>query len=497
MTEAALDTLAERLDAWAGQDGVTLTENLGRLTVRQLRGDQAQELLGLVEAAGLPVLAVGDRGGDLARDELDAGRKGVQVQAGLPASPEGVERILTLWAFDQALGRPDLPARVWVRRLAMPFETLSHAFGPWGDGERKTPVETCGDPRKFTRALVDYPAADADLCRWLLVDPEASAPPESPAWSAWRTRCAIALARTLANEIDGDARLVFRGPPVSRFSLERAEEVDAAGLSALQRAARWTWLNTHEVEQRQALVAAEVARASGRSGDLAALAEVAAPALEGARIAYAFGLQQQSRETLKALSDLRKAVLDETAKLTDINRNLATAVGGAVIAGVGLLVARLTLPTNGVFVGGAALLLGMVVVLHVGATTVSGALFVRLQQRLRREWKGRLYAFLTKDDYEALVEAPVRGAERGFWTTAALGGIMTLLVAAACMIVYRTASVVPHPAPPTLPACPAPVVNVPPANCPAAPSHRPQSPRSEAPKAVPPAFGGRTMRSGG
>ena len=442
-----LDSLAERLDDWVRAGAVSVTENAGRLVVRRLTGTLATELLGLLDAAALDVARLRDAGGDFERAELDDGMDGVQIQATLPAAPLGVDRILTLSAFANALTRSDLASRVWVRRLDAPFETLATRFGPWDDDNRQAPVETCVDPRRVMRALGTYEATDADLCRWLLIDAATVEVADSPAYRVWRARAAAAIARALSNEIDPNGVLLFRGPPVSRFTIE-AGDVEQEGFLALQRAGRWTYLNANELDQRHALMAAEIARTALRSGDLMALSEAAGPALEGARIAYAFGVQQQSRESLKALSDLRKAVLDEAAKLTEINRGLATAVGTAVLGGVGLLVARLTLPNNGVFVGGAALLLGIVLVLHVGATILNGMLFVRLQRRLRKEWRSRLYAFLGQADYEALVEQPVGQAENGFWVTAWAGGVLTFLVAAASMVLFMTAPArAPNPTP--------------------------------------------------
>jgi hypothetical protein len=436
MEDEALDLLAERLDDWARNAGISVTENGNRLAVRQLSGEQALELLRLLDAAALPVEEIRDAGGNLDRSDLDAGARNVQVRATLPDAPAGVERLLTLAAFEDALRRDVLPSRVWVRRLFVPFETMAMRYGPWGDGERQAPAAACADPRRVMRAIGAYNAVDADLCRWLLVDPDTFEPPPSPAFEVWRARAAPALARAVANEIDQDGTLVFRGPPLSRFALADAGLLEQAGFMTLQRAARWTYLNTHELEQRHALMSAEIARTSLRNGGLRDLGDAARHALDGAKIAYAFGITQQSRETLKALSDLRKAVMDEAARLSDITRGLVTAVGGAVFGGVGLLAVRLNMPSNGVFVGGAALLLGLVLILHVVGTIVTGALFIRQQKALREQWRSRLYAFLGDNEYRSLVIEPVDKAEFGFWVSAVTGGVLAALIFIASLMIY-------------------------------------------------------------
>lgn len=440
MEDEGLDILAERLDDWARHAGVSVTENGDRLAVRQLSGEQALELLGLLDAAALPVEEIRDAGGTLERGDLDAGARNVQVRATLPEAPAGVERILTLVAFEDALRRGVLPSRVWVRRLVLPFDTLAMRYGPWGDGERQAPVAACANPLKVMRAIGAYDAVDADLCRWLLVDPDTFETPASPAFDVWRTRAAPALARALANEIDQDGTLVFRGPPLSRFALADGGPLEQPWFMALQRAARWTYLNTHELEQRHALMSAEIARTSFRNGGLHDLGEAAEHALDGAKIAYAFGITQQSRETLKALSDLRKGVMDEAARLSDITRGLVTAVGGAVFGGVGLLAVRLTMPSNGVFVGGAALLLGLVLILHVAGTIATGALFIQQQKALRDQWRSRLYAFLGDEEYKSLVIEPIDKAEFGFWVSAVGGGSLAALIFTASLLIYLSPS---------------------------------------------------------
>ncbi|TIV70763.1 MAG: hypothetical protein E5V79_06450, partial [Mesorhizobium sp.] len=90
-----------------------------------------------------------------------------------------------------------------------------------------------------------------------------------------------------------------------------------------QSVATWVYENDRELENRHGLLAAEVARTSFRDGDAQALAGVLGTAFEGARIAYNFGVTQQSKDTLKALGDLRKTVSDDATKLSETTRTLA------------------------------------------------------------------------------------------------------------------------------------------------------------------------------
>jgi hypothetical protein len=444
--------LSEMLDRWATSGGVAITETDRRLVVNQLSGQQALELAAAIEGAvGWTGLAFSDAGGDLAREQLTPTLSGVRVELNKPPAPPDVELILTNTAFASSLSRTRTHHRYWVSGLTAAFETREVRYGPWGDAVLPSGAEACSDPRKVVRPLGHYPDPRADLGRWLLRDASAPLPLGDASFLTWRREAAAAVATALANEVEPDGQLLFRGPPVGRYDIAKAATLKDSEFEALQRAAAFAYENPRELENRQALVAAEIARAGVAHGDLTALAQVSGPALEGARIAYNFGVTGQSRDTLKALSDLRKAVMDETAKVAENTRGLAAAVAGAVFGNIGLIVARLSLAPNNVFVPKAAAILGIVLAAYVGLVIASGLHFLRLQHHLRVQWRSRLYRFLTDADYEDLVARPVRRAEQGFYVAALVGGVLAVLLLVATLRIAGTAPIVtPPPAAPAL-----------------------------------------------
>jgi hypothetical protein len=445
-----VDTLAETLDRWSGSSSFSVTETNARLIVNQLDGGQARELADLIDRTGWAGLEVSDRGGEIARDLLTVAATGVSVAVNKPVSPDGVEFVLTNAAFAAALTRESIPSRFWVRRMSQAFSTIGVRFSPWGDETIDPITDRLPDPQKVVRFLTPITPASRDLNRWILRDPDAALPAEDSAFALWRTQAVHAVATAAANEVGPDGILAFRGPPISRFRPLAAESVEMAALRDLQRAATWVYDNPRELENRHGLLAAEVARNALREGSLQDLCDVAGPALEGARIAYGFGVTQQSKDTLKALSDLRKAVMDETSKLSESTRTLATAVSGAVFGAIGLVVARLTLPPNNKFVPMAAMAIALVLAGYVGAVIASGVHYLDLQRRLRTEWRPRLFSFLTPADYDKLVTDPVARAESGYVCAAWIGGILSgILILAAVSIVLT-------PLPPAPPAPPAP-----------------------------------------
>jgi hypothetical protein len=157
--------------------------------------------------------------------------------------------------------------------------------------------------------------------------------------------------------------------------------------------------------------------------------------LEGARIALQLGLHKLSLDSLKAMADLRKAVTDETTKLSDATRQLATAVAGALFAGVSIIAARLTMAINGPIVAIAILILGVVICAYVAAVIISGFQFVGIQRELRSQWRERLYRYLPATEYEAMVSRPAAKAEHAFKVAAIISGVLAGLLLLAVIAV--------------------------------------------------------------
>jgi hypothetical protein len=357
------------------------------------------------------------------------------ITAQRPPTPAGIEVILTRRAFAALLEKPPEATIVWVEGLTSVIDTRSVRYCPWWhEGEFK-PADGAESVAKVTR-LLGRKGPGGDLGRWLLKT--AATPVHQDAMKPWRLRAASRLLRAMAQEIEPDDKLLFKGPPPTRFTVGNEEDLTADLFATLQSAAGWLLENERELENRHGLLAAEIARTATRGGSAMDLAGTLRLALEGARIAYSFGVTQQNKDTLRALGDLRKAVSEDTAKLSEIMRTLGTAVAGAVFANIGLIIARLSVPANATFVGKAAILVGIVLTIYVASVVGSGMHYIWVQGYLRREWRGSLYKFLSDDDYRRLVDVPVGRAETAFWC-AACAGILMLVIS--LVAVFRIASV--------------------------------------------------------
>ncbi|MBB3590883.1 hypothetical protein FHX08_001227 [Rhizobium sp. BK529] len=416
--------LAEALNTLIAGRNAAVTETPAGIAVNELDGPDADRLYTLFEEAGWTGITAEDQAGSIPRHLIAGNGKGLTITASRPAIPEGIEAILTRSGFEALLDRPPASAIVWIEGLSDVIDTRSVRYCPWWHEGEFQPQAGAESVAKVNRLLGRKGPGD-HLGRWLLK--AAATPVHQAAIEPWRLRAASRLLRAMAQEIEPDNRLLFKGPPPTRFTVGDEEDLTADLFATLQSVATWLLENERELENRHGLLAAEIARTATRGGSAMDLASTLRLALEGARIAYNFGVTQQNKDTLRALGDLRKAVSEDTAKLSEIMRTLGTAVAGAVFANIGLIVARTTLQTNAKFVGPAAMLVGIVLAIYVLSVIGSGVHYIWVQTYLRNEWRGSLYKFLSDDDYKRLVEVPVRRAETAFWGVAAAGILMMVI----------------------------------------------------------------------
>ncbi|MDR6144896.1 hypothetical protein QE363_000689 [Sphingomonas sp. SORGH_AS870] len=430
-----LSALANKANALSAAGQATVSETRTQLALYQLAGPDARDVLQLLVPAGFALVRLADAGGDLVPDELDAHAVDVELVAAKPVVPDWIYPVVTTAGLNAVIDRAPAEDVVWVHGLDRRIETYSVSWRPWDDVAPFAAMEV-PHPSKVVRVLG---AGDPlkHIGRWLLRDPDADV--SGRILPLWRAHAAGALVRAIAQEVESDGRVLFRGPPPTRFAVEGASLIEVGCFAALQRATGWVYENPRELENRHGLLAAEVSRTALRDGDARALASTMPTALEGARIAYSFGVSQQSRDALKTLSDLRKAVSDETSKLTDATRTMAAAVTTSAVGNVALVIARLTLGSNARFVAPAAVAIGLALAVYVGAVIWSGWNFLDLQRSLRTEWRERLYRFLPDDEYERMVASPVADAERAFVNSAIASTVISvLLLVAVGLVVFRS-----------------------------------------------------------
>jgi hypothetical protein len=425
--------LAEAIDRLVDAGEAFVVEAETTVTVSGLSAADTASLMSLCDALAWGIDLFDSAGSTWSLDERpdqDFAPFRLSIQKPVPA--EDTLQLLSNQAFARWLQQGHRASQWHVACLSTSIVAQTRSFQAWG----ATPIPVHAVPAKSPRTLVrEYGAARQvpdDIRPWL-VQPLNEDQWAIPAVQIWAREASLALVRCLPDEIDSESgTLKFRGPPRMTLSLiaGNGTSLDLTAFNSLQVATKWVFESEREAEMRHILLGNELARSSATSDDVAVfLRDHLADALDCAQIAYQMALADTSRDTLKTLGDLRRTVTDETAKLSDLSRQLAAAVAGALATGLGLVAARVA--TNAP--AGLILAVMIVIAIYVLQVILSGSQFIRLQRTLRSEWHQKLYRFLPESEYTKLVTVPVRRAELSFRWTAVLGGVAVSILLAVCL----------------------------------------------------------------
>lgn len=429
--ELSPTNLANALDGLVQAGRAGITESAGDLTVTGLAAGDAAAIAEAVTALGWALSIEDATPENITVDQIAPLFEPYRLMVTKPGRPDGVATALSRSGLADWLRDDARPAVLWVAGLPSAFETRANRIALWGDLTAFAPTPTGCDPRKVVRELARERLVTAQIDHWLMRDLEVDPPLTHWAFVTWAKSAFAILLRCLSDEVEEDGNLLFRGPPLSRLTPE-ADLVAALGLEgmrAVQRAAAWVFESSVEMRPRHDLFAPEIARTAHSGHGAGSTFRLAAgPALEGATMARAFGLSEVSRDSLKAMTDLRKAVGEEIGKLSETTRSIAAAVAAALFAGIALIAGRLVLDNPPLIVKQAAAVIGLVLFLYVAAIIASGWQYVRLQRRLRHEWHTKIYRFMPDSDYQMMVIKPAASAEFGFFVAAWMGGIAAAIL---------------------------------------------------------------------
>ncbi|MDK4718966.1 MULTISPECIES: hypothetical protein [Rhizobium] len=291
------------------------------------------------------------------------------------------------------------------------FTSYGARFQPWTQ-QPPAPFERMPElpnPRSISHDASNAGLVPADIRPWLLQHHPAQS---SQTFEAWRSLAAPRLMAALSDQVYGAAPNViyqFSGPPSRKVGLSLLELL--AIFDRLNEGVFWAFAGgERDTETRHVLLAAEWAR-SYRQGNLA---EFGDGSLESAKAAYAAYVKAGSKETLKALADLRKTVVDEAQKATQraqdmtgaLWKDLAVATTPFVIK---ILSDAAKTPNTwiaGLFAIGAAAFL----ILSFRVQTFINAGYFSGQDRARAIWALRLNQVLSAAEIEEFSETPIRNS---------------------------------------------------------------------------------------
>ncbi|MGW9820258.1 hypothetical protein ACUXK4_002829 [Methylorubrum extorquens] len=430
-----------------------VNEDAGRLTVAGTLSREALAAWQAVADADAPWLTLDCLDGS---EDVVAPRKvpdGDRARLTLTyTTRRGAEHLFTPEGWRSLLLDADRACRVRVVRLAFlgpadGFRTRGHLVETWTDAPADASLP---EPRSEPGPRRVVRSQSPELMAPPRIDPyvAASTRIEGPASAAWREAAGRMIALSLPNELyrDGGAAMVLlAGQPPRKLKLGNAgADPGADAFDAQQAAAVWVYLEGTDVEVRHTFLSAELSREwTAGEGFRAGLPKRVGPALDSARLLYKAHLRAGSKDTLKALSDLRKTLSDEVQKLLQQSRDLSAAVWRDVVVAIGVLVVRLAVDGAKGGAGGAGFAgLYAVVAAYVGisygVSLSTNRKFLDVVERSRLAWRTKLYGFLDDADYKALADEPLAEAMAAYRraegrTTAIVAIVVVAMLVAAAM----------------------------------------------------------------
>lgn len=403
-TAASESMTVYRIDACRCQDSATL----GRLR------DVAMEVV----AAGFGEIVIFDEvSGTLDLEDVPfEDVEGIDLSVRLEkASDAGWRYFITEKGFRDALSDPlfEVPAAVWVATTFEPFSSTTLLVSPW-DGPRDPPkVDVVAErPLKFVRDLTRIRTPKV-IGPWLLTKPPVAG---SVVYAAWSEAACQRLAYVLPSEVrevDGRVKVVLKGARSTPID----EVPNGAGwagamIEPLSEAASWIYAEEPKTAETRFVFLNNHLSLAWREGHFWPddLLHVLREALVNAREAYAFHLQGESKEALKTLGDLRKSLQEEVSKAQGATRDLIASLWRDL--GVAGVVLALRSPAGQQIVGNAnlrfvPLVTAVVLALSLIVTIAANARFGWLSDKGRRDWRTKLYAFVSEVEWARLVDDPI------------------------------------------------------------------------------------------
>lgn len=440
-----LGVLFQRLGA---SDGAVFAETTSICRVDQISNlsaadfNRISELASALALADLGTLAVfGSISGqvDLANGDVSSiEREAVAVRLTKKVEAEAAY-FVTRTGFEAALSDAEfmLAARkMWIAEDFLPFATRACVYSPWSSAaDQKRLEDTFDSPRRLVRDQ-SYQLAPIDIRPWYLIVPGDET---SGVFGAWKEAAARNLIFCLPTEIrtsDTSRRVVLKGAR-SAFADVDLSKPQSQLFGVVTEAVRWVYDQRRDTETKFHLLNNHLAlywpeNAKWPMG----LAGVLDHALASAREAFAFHLQDDSKEAIKSLGDLRKALQDEVARSQTATRDLLSALWrDAAIAGAAFALRSATTNSSAVNIaslGAAALLFASLL-----TTVLSNWRFDVLAKQVRAQWRQRLYAFMSDKQWVELVTRPI---SRARWVYRAsivpVLAVYVVLIGALLWVVY-------------------------------------------------------------
>lgn len=375
--------LATRLDELCRAGSASVSESNAIALVSELAASVAVEIEGRCEALGWECVVEDQAGNDWTGGRAVEEYAPFRAIINKPARGGDDRTFLTIAGLNQALSANPPLGVVRVASQNTPLATWGTHFIPWEDNSEFIPHPPAKDPRQFVREISGHRIVVDDIRPWIIKE---GLPYDTndPVFRIWATLASKNILRAICNEVSNNPPcLIFSGPPRVSLSVDDIDTFDdltETGFKNLQTAASWIFELNRESEMRHALLSTEFARyASSSASTIIAIQYMMPRALEGAKSAYHLGLIDLSRDTVKALSELRKMVSDDVSRASEATRHLITSVAGALSVELALIAAKISSNVEDWLI----ISIAAVSLIYVAMTVMFGHRHLALQSSLR------------------------------------------------------------------------------------------------------------------
>lgn len=300
------------------------------------------------------------------------------------------------------------------------FSTLTCRFRKWDFDSAKVPehqknIETA-DPRKI---LKDYTGAQITSNQLFWVTPTEPDTPDD-LFLKWLDIATPKAALLLASEISSTEGVQYHTIKGSK-TLNIPNEVEFTSFtkdahSSVHEALYWVFETSRETEVRHTLLSQRLSNNDLKQSErwTKYISRVLRPSLSSAREDYRSHLLVKTGELLKAITDIRKTVSDETSKIIDKTSALTSSLLRDASITFIIAALRQTLIAKNIITKESAYFLLIATAAWLATsillTGYQNKMFIRSQIRFRRNWSKGLSALISEDELKKISRRPIREA---------------------------------------------------------------------------------------
>lgn len=404
-------------------DGGTVSSNDCIMEIKRLNAEAVKEGVGSFEVYGEVAQEIDIE--EVKFEDLRGDRVTVVFEK---HTKSGLHYFLTLKGFEWWLRNEKFDTigeskKKCIRVLGEdnPFSTYSLSVQKFEAGD--VVVDASYTPEKPWKLVRDLTRerTPQNISPWLV---ETAPINEGPAFAVWKEVAKEKLVFCLPSEIREENELVqvvFRGGRSIPIAVDSAIDWSMVSYDIVHQTCSWIYANSRESETRFHLLNNHIATNwVGESGWPSSINILLPNSLIGAKEAFAFHLQDQSKEAVKSLGDLRKGLQEEVNKTQSATRDLISSIWrDFAVAGL-ILALKAPVSTVGVVESAMKILyFGVSILLFISLAvgTVSVWRFNYLADVSRKDWRNKLYNFMSDDDWLKLVERPIISGRFVYWVS--------------------------------------------------------------------------------